>query len=278
MSSRRIIQRLTQDEIDKCTKIITPNILDDKRTKLFNISINDMNYIINEIVEWSISDKLFNEFVENVKDDKQIMNNLLPFIYCIPPQIRNEQVYYIIFVIGKIGEYLHLNGLIYYICAKYKFNKFGRHFINFINKRFNEHYNYNFDYDSQLDKTIKAVEEMDNIFNSYEIVYNVAIPEFVNYCIITNNMELFKKFMLLGNSDKIFYFTERYIKSVHRITLSIYWRIDFYIIITQYLNIDKYKTCYDLLNNPLFNTNKDITDNYKENYNEDIKTQQYYLL
>ena len=110
---RRQIILPSADECVEYMKSIHPDILDMKPTK-FDMTIEDFNYITNEIVNWTISDKPFEEFVEDIKNNKRIYNNLLSYIWCFPSVVY-DHIYYLMFVVAKFAEYMKLNGLLYLI-------------------------------------------------------------------------------------------------------------------------------------------------------------------
>ena len=271
--------RANQTVINRYMQTIDANIID-LPPKTFTISVDDSNYIINNIVEWTISDKPFDDFIKLVQKDTRIYNNLLPFVWCMPRVISNH-IYYLIFVIGKLAEHFKLNGLLYLICSPY-FSKrdFDHNYIDFINKRFNENYKCNITGFTIIDTIKKKIYDNERIdLNKYN---NINPADFINYCILTNGIVLFKKFLLFAEPNMIFHLNDTdnvVIRKRYQIKISkmVFWTVDYYAVIRQIYDTNEYNEEYNLLNNPLFNPNKTITDNYIEFFGEvDIKNKYYF--
>ena len=232
-----------------------------------NIRTEDFNYIVNTIVEWTISDTPFDDFVEQVKEDKRFYNNMFSFVWCLSRDVIYH-IKYLIFVIGRIAEKLKLNGLIYIICSdKYNLTEFEHNYIDLINKRFDENNlcvftpKYNF-----IDEIVKVVKANDIIDDNY-LYY---IPYFINYCILSNNITLFKQFLIFADENTVFYINSNTVYN-HFVNNCfnnkfICWTIDFYRTLNIPYDIDSHITQYQYLNLPVFNTNKLIVDNFEENY------------
>ena len=268
-----------QTVINKYMKTINADILD-LPPKTFTISVDDSNYIIMNIIEWTISDKPFDDFIKLVQEDTRIYNNLLPFVWCMP-RVISDHIYYLVFVVGKIAEHFKLNGLLYLICSPY-FSKseFDYNYINFINKRFDTNYICNNHKPSTIDVIKKKIYDNKRInINDY---YNLNPAVFINYCILTNDMVLFKKFLLFAEPNMVFYLNEDdnmniTKRSQIKINKMVFWTVDYYVVLKQTYDTDTYNEEYNLLNNPLFNPNKAITDNYSEFFGEvDIKNTHYF--
>ena len=246
--------------------------------KTFTISVDDSNYIIMNIVEWTIGDKPFDNFIKLVQEDTRIYNNLLPFVWCMPRVISNH-IYYLVFVVGKLAEQLKLNGLLYLICSPY-FSKreFDHNYIDFINKRFNENYKCNITGFTIIDVIKKKIHDNERI----DILDKLNPADFINYCILTNDIVLFKKFLLFAEPNMVFYLkeTDNVVigrRSQIKMVKMVFWTVDYYAVIRQIYDTNIYKEEYNLLNNPLFNPNKAITDNYKDFFGDvDIKNTHYF--
>lgn len=261
---RRQIILPSADECVEYMKSIHPDILDMKPTK-FNMTIEDFNYITNEIVNWTISDKPFEEFVEDVKNNKRIYNNLLSYIWCFPSVVY-DHIYYLMFVVAKFAEYMKLNGLLYLIYSpKYTRREFNAYYIHLINKRFNEHYVCNNLQEDQLHRIISRVINTEKIQKyDHSFIHLLDTPRFINYCILTNNINLFKRYLLVADVGVIFSLFPRW--DNHHLDRKIYWTLDLYVTLAHYYIVDEYVDKYKLLNNPYFNTNQEITDNFHEVY------------
>ena len=224
-----------QSVINKYMETINADIFD-LPLKTFTITVEDSNYIIMNIIEWTIGDKPFDDFIKLVQEDTRIYNNLLPFVWCMPRVISNH-IYYLVFVVGKLAEQLKLNGLLYLICSPY-FSKreFGHNYIDFINKRFNENYRCNIAEFTIIDAIKKKIYDNERInINDY---YNLNPAVFINYCILTNDINLFKKFLLFVEPNMIFYLNENdnvVIKRRSQIKMAkmVFWTVDYYVVIRQ---------------------------------------------
>ena len=259
-------------------KYINPNIFD-LPPKTFAISVEDSNYIISNIVEWTISDKPFEDFVKLVQEDTRIYNNLLSFVWCLPRCIATH-IHYLVLVVGKLAEQIELNGLLYLICSNY-FNKdpFDHYYIDFINKRFGE--NYMCGGMSSFDMIINRVND-DKKIDINKLPYKTNPADLINYCILTNNIGLYKKFLLYAEPNMSFYLDEydnKITKTRADININkmVFWTVDFYAVLRQMYDTNVYNDEYNLLNNPLFNPNKDITDNYREFHGTVSIKSNYYL-
>ena len=255
------------------TEQADPTIFNHK-LKTFNIKVADMNYIFTKIVEWTRSDKPFDDFINDIKDDDRFCDNLLLFLWCLPRTI-DYHLHYMIYVISKLAEHFEWNGLLYLICSNYFIIKpFDHNYIRLINKRFNEHH-------VCVDNTIHNVIDSyitkidDNKeFSDFDIITCLNPPDvFINWCILSNDILLFKRMMLFINHAIVFH---KYRHATHLSTNRIdtfvdnilYWPIDYYMVVRQLYPIEQYMNEYKLLVNPMYCSNEDITNNFNEFYAE----------
>ena len=253
------------------TEQTDPTIFNHK-LKTFNIKVADMNYIFTKIVEWTRSDKPFDDFINDIKDDGRFCDNLLSFLWCLPRTI-DYHLHYMIYVISKLAEHFEWNGLLYLICSNYFIIKpFDHNYIRLINKRFNEH---NVCIDNIRHNVIdeynnKIYEHKE--FTKYDVI-NGPPNVFINWCILSNDTLLFKQMMLFANHNVVFH-TDMFKKhlSTNRIYTFVddivYWPIDYYMVVRQLYHIEQYMDDYKHLVNPMYCSNEDITNNFNEFYDE----------
>ena len=108
-------------------------------TDILRLSITNFNYIINKIVEWTISDETFNDFIEQVKDDRKFNSNLLTFVITsIGYALYHTR--YILYIIYKYAEAMGYETIIYLydINIGYNISKFDKYYKELINNKFSE--------------------------------------------------------------------------------------------------------------------------------------------
>ena len=105
----------------------------------FIISIKNFDYIINKIVEWTISDSSFKDFVEDTKEDRKFNSNLLQFVISsLGYSLYHKR--YILYIIYKYAEAMNYETIIYLfdINIMWNYSDFDNYYKELINKRFNE--------------------------------------------------------------------------------------------------------------------------------------------
>ena len=103
------------------------------------ISIKNFNYIVNKIVEWTISDSSFKDFVEYAKKDRKFNNNILQFVVTTLDYALYHKRY-ILYVIYKYAEVMNYETIIYLFETNILWNNsdFDKYYKELINKKFNE--------------------------------------------------------------------------------------------------------------------------------------------
>ena len=107
--------------------------------RIDNISVRNFNYIINKIVEWTISGKSFKIFIDEAKNDRKFNKNLLQFVVrSIGYSLYHKR--YILYIIYKYAEAMNYETIIYLFDINIMWNRscFDIHYKEFINKRFGE--------------------------------------------------------------------------------------------------------------------------------------------
>lgn len=118
---------------------VTVNKVSDRvnEVTIDNISVRNFNYIINKIVEWTISSKTFKEFVNETRDDRKFNKNLLQFVITsIGHSLFHTR--YILYVVYKYAEAMEYYSIIYLYDTNIMWNRggFDIHYKELINKRF----------------------------------------------------------------------------------------------------------------------------------------------
>ena len=103
------------------------------------ISIKNFNYIVNKIVEWTISDSSFKDFVKDAKKDKKFNNNILQFVITTLDYALYHKRY-ILYIIYKYAEVMNYETIIYLFETNILWNNsdFDKYYKELINKKFNE--------------------------------------------------------------------------------------------------------------------------------------------
>ena len=130
---------LMKNRVDKIINNIIKKITEESDYNRYNMTMYNFNYIINKIVEWTVSDNSFKNFVEDIKNDKRFNNNLLYFvILTLGYSLYHKR--YILYVIYKYAEAMNYETIIYLfdVNVMWNYSSFDNYYKRLINKRFNE--------------------------------------------------------------------------------------------------------------------------------------------
>ena len=130
---------LMKNRVDKIINNIIKKIIEESDYNRYNMTMYNFNYIINKIVEWTISNNSFKDFVENIKNDKRFNNNLLYFvILTLGYSLYHKR--YILYVIYKYAELMNYETIVYLfdVNVMWNYSSFDNYYKRLINKRFNE--------------------------------------------------------------------------------------------------------------------------------------------
>ena len=163
--------------------------------RIDNISIRNFNYIINKIVEWTISDKPFKIFIDEAKEDRKFNNNLLQFVVrSIGYSLYHKR--YILYIIYKYAEAMNYETIIYLfdINIMWNYSDFDNYYKELINKRFDEELFKISDEDNYSDYLIVRYNEEE--YTEYN--YNIRSDH-----ILSDYLELLQYNELMKNFDDI---------------------------------------------------------------------------